>query len=241
MTWTNIRPAQQRRLGDEVFEALERLIRSGELRPGEKLASEGELSARFEVSRPVVRSALKRLREEGLVISRKGSGSFVAQELRQEDQQKAAASQLQSMLYALEFRKSLEPDVARYAALRRGDEELLALEAALEAFKAAGGSPAHSHVDFLFHKAIAAASLNEHYIKSLDLISYDIDLGVTLAEHLSKIGVADRRRAIFGEHKAIVDAIRDQDPDAAADAMMRHLDYAQARVIARGQAVGAGG
>lgn len=186
-----------------------------------------------------MRAALKQLREQKLIVSRKGSGSFVAHELRHEEQQKAATSQLKTMLYALEFRKSVEPEAARFAALRRGAQELAELEAALEAFRSTSDSPLRPRVDFLFHKAIATASLNTHYVRALNLIGYDIDLGVTLAEHLSKIGAADRRRAIFGEHKAIVDAVRDQDPDAAAAAMMRHLDYAQVRVIARGEAVGA--
>lgn len=239
MTWANIKPAQQQRLGDAVFEALERLIRNGELRAGQKLASEEELSTRFQVSRPVVRAALKQLREQNLIVSRKGSGSFVADEVRHEAQQQAATSQLKNMLYALEFRKSVEPEAARFAALRRGAQELADLEAALEAFRSTSESPLQPRVDFLLHKAIATASLNAHYVRALDLISYDIDLGVTLAEHLSKIGPADRRRAIFGEHKSIVDAIRDQDPDAAEAAMMRHLEYAQVRVIARGEAIGA--
>lgn len=239
MTWTNIKPAQQIRLGDAVFEALERLIRSGELRAGQKLASEEELCTRFQVSRPVVRAALKQLREQNLIISRKGSGSFVAHELRHQEQQRAASFQLKTMLYALEFRKSIEPVAARFAALRRGTQQLRDLEQALEAFRTTDDTPLRPRVDFLFHEAIAAASLNDHYVRALDLIAYDIDLGITLAEHLSKIGSADRRRAIFGEHKAIVDAVRNQDPDAAEAAMTRHLDYAQARVIARGEAVGA--
>lgn len=239
MTWTSIKPAQQQRLGDAVFEALERLILNGELRAGQKLASEEELCTRFQVSRPVVRAALKKLRDQDLIVSRKGSGSFVAYELRQEEQRRAAASQLRTMLYALEYRRSIEPAAAHFAALRRGAQELVNLETALEAFRSTDNSPLRARVDFLFHRALAAASLNDHYVHALDLIGYDIDLGVTLAEHLSKIGSADRRRAIFGEHKAIVDAVRDQDPDAAEAAMMRHLDYAQARVIARGEAVGA--
>lgn len=239
MTWTSIKPAQQRRLGDAVYEALERLIRNGELRAGQKLASEEELSNRFEVSRPVVRAALKQLREQGLVVSRKGSGSFVSTEMPFHEPPNAAATRLKLMLHALEYRKSVEPAAARYAALRRGSDELRALEHALDAFRKSDSGTDPSRVDFLFHTAVAAASLNDHYVRAIEVIGYDIDLGITLATHLSKIGHEERRRAIFVEHKAIVDAIRNQDPEGAEAAMLRHLEYAQARVIARGEAVGA--
>lgn len=235
--WGSIEPARQRLLGDEVYEALARLIRSGELRPGLKLPSEQELTRRFQVSRPVVRRALERMRDEGLVVSRKGSGSFVALEDGSE-RGIAASTQLRITLHALEYRKQIEPAAARYAAIRRSEGDMEALSQALEAFRMSGATSRPAQVDFLFHRAVATASRNDHFVRALDVIGYDIDLGITLAEYLSQIGREERHRAIFAEHKAIHDAIRDQDPDAAAEAMMRHLMYSEARVIARGEAAG---
>jgi GntR family transcriptional regulator, transcriptional repressor for pyruvate dehydrogenase complex len=235
--WDRIAPARPRLLGDQVFETLAQLIRSGELRNGERLASEEELCRRFEVSRPVVRRALARLRGERLIVSRKGSGSFVSHDSIDLERQRAALSELQTILYALEYRRSAEPDAAGYAALRRSEADLDRLEAALAALHPSG-LPLGPRVDFRFHQAVAAASQNAHYVRALDLIAYDIDTGILLAERLNRIGQSDRRQAIYKEHAAIVEAIRAQSPEAAAAAMRRHLDHAQTRVIARASTVG---
>ena len=64
-------------LGEIVFDRMERAIKSGAYSPDERLPTELDLAAEFEVSRPVIRDALKRLRERGLIYSRQGAGSFV--------------------------------------------------------------------------------------------------------------------------------------------------------------------
>ncbi len=54
-------------LGEVVYDRMERAIKSGSYKPDERLPTELDLAAEFEVSRPVVRDALKRLREHGLI------------------------------------------------------------------------------------------------------------------------------------------------------------------------------
>jgi len=229
-----IRPARQRSLNDEVYEALAKLIASGEMRSGDRLPAEAELCQLFAVSRPVVRKALTRLRDEKLIVSRKGSGSFVA-DAGSATAPKEAESRLAVMLHALEYRRSIEPDAAYYAAIRGGPNDLAAIHEALEDFRRFDEQNVRPNVDKAFHRAIARAGGNDHYEKALDIIGYDIDLGVTLAHHLSKLGQAERRAAIFAEHSSIYEAIRSQDPKAAREAMLVHLERSQVRVIARGQ------
>src|SRR3569833_2902286 len=62
---------------DQVHGRILALITDGTLIQGDKLPSESELSARFGVSRPTVREALSRLRNAGVVVARKGAGTFV--------------------------------------------------------------------------------------------------------------------------------------------------------------------
>ena len=64
-----------------VTKQIEQLILRGILRPGERLPSERELSDRLDVSRPSLRDALSDLQERGLLVSRAGSGVFVAEVL----------------------------------------------------------------------------------------------------------------------------------------------------------------
>lgn len=216
-----------------MHESLAKLIATGELASGQRLPSEGDLCRLFAVSRPVVRKALTRLRAERLVVSRKGAGSFVI-DGAQEQETENAQETLATTLKALEYRRSIEPDAAYYAAIRRGPSELAAIGTALERFRDFDGH-GYADVDKAFHRAIARASRNDHYERGLDLIAYDIDLGIRLAHHLSKLGRAERRLAIFAEHREIHAAIDAQDPDAARRAMLSHLDRSQLRVIARGE------
>lgn len=233
-----IRPAQQRRLGDEVFDALARLISTGELSLGSKLPSEGELCRLFAVSRPVVRAALSRLREAGLIDSRKGSGSYVLGLGPGKDSAIDPRAQLGALLRALEFRRSIEPDAAYYASLRRTPDELRAIETALRNFEETiKTGDLGRRVDFEFHVTIAEASQNPYYVTGLTAIEYDIDLGQKLARDLSQLGQSERRRSIFMEHKAIFEAIQRQDPSGAKVAMETHLEHSQLRVIARGEEI----
>lgn len=230
-----IQPARQRSLGDDVYDALSKLISSGELAAGQRLPSDSDLCRFFAVSRPVVRKALSRCREDGLVVSKKGSGSYVISSVQSTAAERDPEQQLSNMLYALEFRRSTEPDAAYYAAIRRTPEELAGVAGALEDFRHFADGESRPRVDMAFHRSIALASQNDQYVRSLESIDYDIDLGITLARHLSRLGQADRRAAIYAEHQQIYLAIADQDPDAAYQAMRKHLEHSQVRVIARGK------
>ena len=70
-------PSQAGRLGDQLYHRLAVLIERGEFAEGGRLPPETELAERFHVSRPVIREALSRLRSVGVIVSRRGSGSFV--------------------------------------------------------------------------------------------------------------------------------------------------------------------
>src|SRR5688572_9204859 len=65
------------RLSEAIYDGIVELIARGDFALNSRLPSEAELSARFGASRPVVREALGRLREDGLIVSRQGSGSYV--------------------------------------------------------------------------------------------------------------------------------------------------------------------
>ncbi len=65
------------KLSRQIYERIFELIVSGEYPERSRLPSELELSRRFGASRPIVREALARLRDDGLIVSRQGSGSYV--------------------------------------------------------------------------------------------------------------------------------------------------------------------
>ncbi|MBZ9919413.1 GntR family transcriptional regulator, partial [Mesorhizobium sp. BR1-1-7] len=72
-------PIVRRKLSDEVFARLKRLITSGELQPGDDMPSERELMERFEVGRPAIREAMQALSNMGLVAISHGERAKVLQ------------------------------------------------------------------------------------------------------------------------------------------------------------------
>jgi GntR family transcriptional repressor for pyruvate dehydrogenase complex len=215
----------ERLLGDKVYDGLIALIGTPGFSPGEKLPAENSLAERFGVSRPVVRQALVQLRTEGRVFSRKGSGNFIGEA-------KAAAPvipfgafhSIPDVRSFLEFRCSLEGEIAAHAARRFHSQEvaeihqrLLWLEAAI-----AAGEPAVDE-DIAFHTAIANASGNRFFALTLAATMEQARFSIRLVRELSGRSLAARLEEVRREHRRIDAAIAAGDPDEAKAAMVAHL------------------
>ncbi len=144
------------------------LIERGEFSEGLRLPPESELADRFGVSRPVIREALSQLRAMGVIVSRKGSGSYVQKRPDREPPAPAVGfgpvNSLAQVRQCYDFRVSVEGDAACYAALNRTPEMLLTMRNALARMQAAiAEGTVGMNADFEFHLAIARASGNEFY------------------------------------------------------------------------------
>ena len=131
-----------RRLGDKLFDALTAMIERNEIAEGERLPSETALAERFGVSRPTVRETLARLRDEGLIASRRGSGSYV-QAFPQDRTtiHKPAFRVVDSfnqIKQCYEFRAAVEGESAFLAATARSEAQLAELRGAIRAIEHAG-------------------------------------------------------------------------------------------------------
>ena len=120
--WDTMAPAT--RLGDRLAQRMAALIDRGDFGENGRLPAESELASRFGVSRPVIREALSRLRVIGLIVSRKGSGSYVQKRADRPKEMAAAIGfgpldSLAQVRKCYEFRASLEGDAAYYAAQNR--------------------------------------------------------------------------------------------------------------------------
>ncbi len=218
-------------LSARVADALRGRILTGELAPGSRLPSEAHLIREHAVSRAVVREALERLRAEGLVRSVRGSGSYVLTAPRDPG---ASAASARSGQYApadqaalLEFRGALEAETAALAARRRTAEDLEELEAARDLVGAEGTTAADSlQADVAFHGLIARASRNPYLYAALR------DLGPTMVPMPPARIAGGREHAarVDAEHAAILAAIREEDPVAAAAAMRAHLSASRRRL-----------
>ena len=231
MSSSNFPAATRGRLADHAYNVLLQKIVTGEFGEGALLPSESELCALFAISRPVVREALQRLREQGVVLSRRGIGSFVKMTPPEDVSSMQVASKQREMLENLEFRGTVEPQSAALAAERRVDADLDAIQDAIDHYARAAleGSPA-AHLDFRFHLAVANASRNRRFVDAIMAVEEDISHGVNLSRFLSRFAHLERSRSVLADHSRIFAAIRNRRPEEARRAMRAHLENARLRM-----------
>jgi len=220
-------------LAEKIVKEIAADIRQGALRPGDKLPTEAQVVSRFGVSRTVVREALSRLQASGLVETRHGVGTFVA-ERRRDVGLRAAAAEIGTVMEVvamLELRIAVESEAAALAALRRTKEQVKAMRQALDAFEAniQGGDTVPS--DFRFHALIAEATGNAHFIGLLE----SLGTAAIPRTRLKLPGATREERTHYlarvnREHEDIYSAIARGDADAARAAMRTHLSNSRERL-----------
>jgi GntR family transcriptional repressor for pyruvate dehydrogenase complex len=217
-------------LPDIVFERMHRAIKSGAYKPDERLPTEHDLAAEFEVSRPVIREALRRLREQGLIYSRRGAGSFVRALGLREPLGFGQLENIADLLNCYEFRLTLEPAAAAAAAARHDKEGLTAIRHALELMRDATNRQSHREdADYQFHLAIARAARNNYFSTAMEALKDHIAVGMKFHGASLKREATGLAR-VFGEHEAIAVAIADRDGEAARKLMFDHLTGSRERL-----------
>ncbi|MFF4580151.1 FadR/GntR family transcriptional regulator [Streptomyces sp. NPDC001389] len=198
---------------EAVFGHLRSAIERGEYVVGDKLPSEAELCRTLEVSRPVLREALRALQAMGLTVSKSGKGTFVvANTVEDPTFGDYAASDL------LEVRRHVEIPVAGYAALRRTPEDLDHLSHLLERMERETDTTAWVAMDTVFHLAVAEASGNPVFRRVIEEIR---DALARQSTFLNELG--GRREQSNCEHRAILEALADGSEHDAVEAMSHHL------------------
>jgi GntR family transcriptional regulator, transcriptional repressor for pyruvate dehydrogenase complex len=225
---------RRQRLGDQLYGQILEQIVSGRLREGVRLPPEKEICRMFGVSRPIVRQALLRLRADGLVQARQGSGTFVMARPAARLADFAEPRLVAGYLRCLEVRIVLEGAAARYAAERRGQHELDRIVAAQAAFGAevALGTMSPER-DLAFHNSIVMATGNEFFPSVLGQIHEALGGFMSLSLRLTRTGSKSRAEQVLQEHAVILEAIAVQDADAAEIAMRYHIGQARRRMIDR--------
>lgn len=222
------KPRKSRSLTAELVVALQADIQNGKFAVGSKLPREADLMARFEVSRTVVREAISRLQANGLVETRHGIGTFVQNVLAEPVPfaiEPSLMGAMQDTLAVLELRMGIESEAAALAAMRRSPENLVKLEQALKSMEEAIelGQDAVS-ADYDFHREIALATQNAHFLRLVELLGPG---AIPRARLATTQALDDRRisylRRVLEEHMSIYAAIRDQDSDSARVSARMHL------------------
>lgn len=213
----------RRSLSDAVFDRIQRAIKSGAYDADERLPTEHALAAEFQVSRPVVRDALQRLRDQGLIYSRRGAGSFVRAQGVREPLGFGQMENLSDLQHCYDFRVTIEPEAAAMAAIRRSPEALDRIKTALSLLRDATNRQAHrADADFMFHLSIAQASANPYFATAMQALEDHIAVGMRF-HGLSLRSTRGGLQHVFVEHTAVYEAIQAGDAEAARSHMRGHL------------------
>ncbi len=226
-------PFSTHSLADEVAAALRKRILSGTIKPEQRLSGQNELATEFGVSVVVVREALSRLKADGLVRSRQGSGVFAVTHPTAARSFKVEGSEALSpaaMTDVLEIRLALESDAAELAARRHKSSEIKRCDVAYQKLreKFDNGEPTID-ADFDFHRAIAQASGNPLFAQLLNYLHRVLLDTMHATVSRSKRSDATLARA-NAEHAEILAAIKAGDGKRAQRVMKRHLNFAANRL-----------
>lgn len=212
----------------QVFDLLSNEIRSGGYEPGHRLPTEQELIVRFGVSRTVIREAFASLKAEGLVVTRQGSGAFVAENPLGRPFRIAPdeMNSLPQVLHVLHLRLAVEVEAAGMAAENRNGRTLDRMGRSLDLMDDAIRAGASiKEPDYEFHLAIAAGTGNPYFERFIRFLRGSLSPGREIDPELKDPTV---RRNYFTQvqhqHRAIYTAIRDADADTARRAARGHLE-----------------
>ena len=211
---------------EQVVRQVRELIRRGDLRPGDRLPSERELAKRLGISRPSLRTGLRFLAALGVLRSRHGAGTFIA------DGPPALDSEPLNLMAALhgftpdemfEARRVLDVGLAGLAAERATEEQLATLAEEVAEMYASIDDPREYLIhDLQFHRAVAAASCNPILTALMEMVT----AGIYEGRRERANGAADVK-ASAGLHRKVYKAIRARNAAEARAAMGEHLDSTQ--------------
>ena len=206
---------------------LRRRITTAHYARDERLPAERAMAATYGVARGTVREALKSLEDMGFVERRAGSGTYVTWKNTSEIN---SVIETTRPLELVDARFAIEPQMVRLAVLHATDQDLAAAESHLRDMETGSNGRDFADIDERFHLALADAAHNP-MIKWMMQKCHQVRSHAQWARMrtltLNPAIVAKYNR----QHRAIVEAIRARDADAAARAMREHLDTARRSLV----------
>ncbi len=219
----SVRPGQTT---EQVVARVYELIKRDDLKPGDRLPPERVLAKELGISRPSLRSGLSSLISMGVLKSRQGAGTFIADGppvLDSEPLRLLAALHGFSFEHMFETRSVLEVGAAGLAAERATGEQLATMSEEIAEMFANLEDPQQFLVhDIGFHRAVAAASGNPTLATLVEMVS-----AVMYEKRRETIGRAHDFNEALELHREVYRAIRARKPDEARAAMREHIDRAR--------------
>ncbi len=223
-------------LTQRVTDLLLSEITGGRYVLGDVLPPEQNIADHVGVSRTVLREAVARLKAEGYLTSKQGRGLIVTANRRPSvlKMHAAEAGDFNEALAIVELRQGFEMVAASLAAQRRTPEDIATMRAAVDRMRQAsrsGDVAAGVQADLDFHRAIAVASRNAHYVRMFGFIAELYTKNLTVSRESSK--KAGRAADAQEEHELLLQAIEAGDAALAKERANVHVENTASRLKAR--------
>lgn len=233
LSWKDVKkvmdsiPAKSPKVYEIIFNQIKESFISGELKPGDKLPPERELSNRFKVSRTSIREALRVLEINGVIEIRPGDGTFIRQSDIQSLIEQLSTSIIKAednMVYEmLEVRRVIETECAFLAAQRANSLDLQNILKALEEMaRSEHDEELGLRADLLFHHSIAQATNNSIFAGLVHTLS-DQMKNTIRATRQHRFANPGHFQETLQEHKEIYHSIALKDADKAKQLMNAHI------------------
>lgn len=224
----HLKPIKRATVPGEIIEQIISMVRTGSLKPGDKLPSERELGERLDVGRSSVREALKGLETAGL-LKRTTEGTILCEPKEMEHRAFWMSTINTSIREVFETRKLLEIELVGLAAERSTPEDIKKLE---ETIVEACTLEEVSASDTLFHRSLAEAAKNSVFSVVFDLVTgllFQTYRYYSFLKHDEEFGTFLKN--IFDQHRKILKAVESHDVLSAKEAIKEHLDYAERKLL----------
>lgn len=215
-----------KKISQIVIEQIQDMIMRGELKNGDKLPPERELTQTLNIGRPALREALKALEIIGLIESRHGQGNFIVNNTENSFFKPLSLSFKLSngnIEEILELRHLIENYTVKQASIHSNTDDVERLYKLYQCLIEAETTDIKSHYDKEFHFEIAKISKNTLIINLLESTSYLFDNFINKTVDMSFSG-EDSIDKLYEEHLNIIKAIEKHDSEEASKFMYIHLN-----------------
>lgn len=212
---------------------LREMIDHPKWRSGGKLPPEEKLAQNLALSRSALRRALATLRNEGRIVSRRGSGNYIQanEDLSANTFPELGIGSIADAENCVRFRYGLEIAMCGEAALRASNEAIQQITQANEHLSTSLAQGSLFDADFAFHLAIARATRNPYFLAMMESLRGPMQVCYEIGRRLRHVplGVASSR--VHREHTQILNTIRNHDIEGAKSAMDAHLGETMKRFL----------
>lgn len=216
---------------DDPAEALQVFISEGGYKPGDRLPPERELIFKLGFSRTNLRKGLEALERQGAIWRQVGKGTFVAAHSNFDGTGSLSdLSQRVSPVHMMRARLSLEPAIAREAAINASEDAVIRIKLARDRAESASSWDDYEAQDDAFHRAVAEATGNVLLLSLFDQLN-QVRRAVAWNTVTRSTPRPAGNHSSFTEHDVITAAIEARDPNSAHASMRNHLGLVSARLF----------